>query len=172
MDASRKTFGWRPGAQIGVSAKVAGPELLRLAGDRGVEGLDPKEVVAAAKAKTSPLHRALYRLSDDVAAYQHRLLLARNMLNSLVVTVTIDNQPPLQYRPFVSLGDGKGYRSALAIEMDDDLRERRIENALGYLTAARKILAEAKGFSEVVQALTRLEARVEQKRQKRGRRAA
>ena len=174
MDARNATFGWRPGSRIRVPAKVAGPELLRLAGDRGVEGLDPKKVVASARPTTSPLHKAIYRLSDGQAAYQHRLEIARDMLSSLVVTMTIEDRAPIQYRPFVSLQDGKGYRSAVAVEADDDLRVRRIENALRYLDAARRMLAEAKGFADVCQALLRIQARLDRRRHaaKRARRAA
>jgi hypothetical protein len=160
------TFAWRPGSHITARASIVGPELLRLAGDRGVEGLDAKEVVEAARPRSSPLHAAIYKLNDGAAAYQHRLHLARMMLNSLIVVVTIDKQDPIQYRPFVSIGDGLGYRSSVAVEGDEDLREQRVATALGYLRAARKMLAEAHGFSVVVVALTRIEARIERGTQK------
>lgn len=167
MAAESKTYRWREGSRITVPAAVAGPEIERIAAGRGVEGVTPEEVVASARSVRSPLHAAIYKMKTSEAAQQHRLHLARVLLGSLIVVVTIEDQPVVTYRPMVNLRDGKGYRSSVAVERDEDLRAQRVENALGYLRAARKVLAEVRGFADVVLQLSAIEARVERKRKRR-----
>lgn len=163
-----KTYSWVDGARIGVKADLAGPELERLAAKLSttVDGLPAEEVVKAAAPKSSPLHEAIFKLDDREAALEYRLERARLICRSFVVSVTIEGREPVSYRPFVNLQDGKGYRSSIAVEKDEDLREQRIENAIGYVQAARRVLAEAKGFADVVEALSAIESRIQKKRKR------
>lgn len=54
--------------------------------------LTPEAVVDDAKDPSSPFHARIYRESDSEAAYQHRLDIARQIIRSVRVNVTVDNR--------------------------------------------------------------------------------
>lgn len=163
--ASGKTYEWVAGARISIKPDLAGPELERIAANLSttVDGIPAEAIVKAAKPKSSPLHDEIYKLDTREAAHEYRLERARLLCRSFVVRVTIEGREPFNYRPFVNLKDGVGYRSSITVENDTDLRERRIENALGYLQSARRVLAEARGFEDIVATITTIEARIQKK---------
>jgi len=54
--------------------------------------LTPEAVVKDAEDPSSPLHTKIFRESDQVAAYQRRLELARQLIRSLRVNVMVDQR--------------------------------------------------------------------------------
>lgn len=52
----------------------------------------PEAVVDDAKDPSSPFHSTIFREDDAEAAYQHRLELARGLIRSVRVNVTVDNR--------------------------------------------------------------------------------
>lgn len=71
------------------AARIIGPELQRLASGKE-EPLEPREVVASAKRKRSPLH-PFFEWDDHVAADAWRISQARHMLACVEVKVITKN---------------------------------------------------------------------------------
>lgn len=100
------TYYWRKGFQHrGVDPEVAGEELERIKEQAGA--IEPADVVSAAKAKSSPLHK-LFEWNNDLAAEQHRLQQARSLIASVAIKVTGPKSEPVMVRAFVSVPDDEG----------------------------------------------------------------
>lgn len=156
---SQPKFVYSKGYRAKVPAKIVGPELLRLAGDRGLGGLTPKEIVNAAKAKRSPIHR-VFEWNDSVAGEHYRLQQARLLIGNLRILVVYANREPLIHRVFVNLEDGIGYRSSVAVEQNASARARLIELVMGDLRQAQTRLAALQDFSGIVRELAVIEQRL------------
>jgi hypothetical protein len=86
---------WREGFSVrGLSAKRAREEIERIRARKG-GSVQPEDVVAAARAKASPLHAA-FCWDDTKAARLYRLTQARNVLSAIIV-VHKDEGPARQY---------------------------------------------------------------------------
>lgn len=72
--------------KLAIQARLT--ELTQLGNGR----LTPESVVDDAKNEDSPLHSHIFRETDGEAAYQHRLDLARQLIRSVRVNVTIDQR--------------------------------------------------------------------------------
>jgi len=156
MAKAQEVFAYAPGFHARVSAAIVGPALLKLAGDRGIEALHPREFVEDAKNPTSPYH-AVFDWDDKTAAAAYRLRQAQDILRNLRIRVVYEDSKPQLYRPFVSLQDGKGYRSAVAVHGDTQARARLIQLALADVQSARDRLAAIRGFGSVVRLLVSIE---------------
>lgn len=150
---------WVDGYRSKLPAKVAGPALLKLAGDRGLEGLPAAEIVEAASHPASPLH-AGFEWDNTEAARQYRLEQARAMARSIRIVVTLVGGAPKEVRLFVNLNDNAGYRSTVAVQKDSDSRERLVMLALGEVRSARARLANIRGYGAIVKKLAKIEAEI------------
>lgn len=90
------------------SAEVAGEVCKRLA--ESEEGLTPKTLVEASRARTAPLHNE-FEWNDDIAAEKYREEQAASIIRHLII-VRVDQEEPKHYkdRSFVFTGSQKtGY---------------------------------------------------------------
>ena len=121
-------FAYAEGYRARVPADVAGPALLELAGDRGLEGLPASEVVASARPEQSPLHD-VFEWDDATAAEEYRLEQARGLVRSVCVVVTGDDGVETRHHLFVNLRDGEGYRRVIEVRRDAPSYERLVDLA-------------------------------------------
>lgn len=100
-------------------------------GDR----ITPKDVVAKAKPKSSPIHH-LFEWDDTAAAHRFRLFQARNHINRLEVVILVDNKERATkaYHSVVIQEDDERpervYASMVEIQKSPNLAEQAIQNAL------------------------------------------
>lgn len=96
-------YQWRAGLSFPVKAEDVVPRLVALRKRKGA--LAPSDVVADAKAKTSPLHPC-FEWKDSAAADQWRLLQARNLIGALVMVADDADENAEPVRCFVSVNRG------------------------------------------------------------------
>ena len=149
-------FAYAEGYRARVPADVAGPALLELAGDRGLEGLPASEVVASARPEQSPLHD-VFEWDDATAAEEYRLEQARGLVRSVCVVVTGDDGVETRHHLFVNLRDGEGYRRVIEVRRDAPSYERLVDLALADLKSAREWLSEVKGLDAVTRQIASIE---------------
>lgn len=105
-------------------------ELQRLALEHG--GIvQPEAVVDAARDEQNPLH-SQFEWDDSIAAHQHRLWQARQLLARIVVTM--DQKPAQQM--FVSVTTDRregGYRLLTDVMSSDELRAQLLLDAKGEM---------------------------------------
>jgi len=140
------------GAKRKIRDDEAAAELRRIQGERG-GSLLPADVVEAASAPESPLHR-FFDWEDSEAAFKWRLHQARNLINAIVIVETRSGR---EIFAFVSLVDdrqaGEGYRETLVVLADPDLRARALEQALREARSWAQRYADLQELSEVFAAL-------------------
>lgn len=88
-------YSWRDEEKFAVAAQRVGERLAAIAEDEG-GALHPRDVVADARHETSPLH-PLFEWDDRKAAVAHRLTQAREIIGSIVVHVTGEEDSTLHY---------------------------------------------------------------------------
>lgn len=88
-------YSWRDEEKFAVAAQRIGERLAAIAEDEG-GALHPRDVVADARQPTSPLH-PLFEWDDRKAAVAHRLTQARDIIGSIVVHVTGEEDSTLHY---------------------------------------------------------------------------
>lgn len=158
-------YKWRAGFRAPVKAEDAIPRLVALRKRKGA--LAPSDVVADARAKTSPLHEC-FEWKDSVAAEQYRLLQARQLIGALVMLPddAADDAEPV--RCFVSVNrnaedsDESDYTplNVLMREMATDpetrqqMLDRAIRAALTLRTQYGHLLPE---LGELFEAINHLE---------------
>jgi hypothetical protein len=125
-------------------------ELTRLA-DQNKGVLLPEKVIKAAEPKDSILHKH-FQWNDTKAAHEYRLDQARMLIRATVRYVTIDgDRRPV--RVFISLtndrNNGRGYRTAVNVFSNKDLRRRLIEDALAELQSFEKKYNHLRELSEI-----------------------
>jgi hypothetical protein len=135
----KKAYAWRNGTRFGGSDPQAVGEAVAILGSPTAERL-----VDAAKAKGSPLH-SLFEWDDSVAAGEHRLETARNVMRSLVITVVIEEvADPVEIRAFeavtVESGEAKAYVPTMKVMGNDEWREEVIGRLRGDLVSAKRQL--------------------------------
>lgn len=115
---------------------VAALEAVRQANDRGI--LLPKEVIAAAKDKNSPLHSE-FTWDDKKAANKCREIEARQLIRAVVVYLP---QVDSKCRGYLSIPtdriSGGGYRSTPEAIGDDNMRTALIEEVRQKLLTMKK----------------------------------
>lgn len=128
-------YEFREGSRVrGVDAEAAGRELERIR--RHSDGrLEPEAVVATAAHTDSPLHPA-FEWDDEMAAVEHRLNQARNLIRSIRIVdpTTGDEKPQFVY---VKLGPSEGYyQSSAVIVRSLSEWQHAVEAAIGKLDGA------------------------------------
>jgi hypothetical protein len=120
--------------------------------------LTPDLVLADARNPDSVLHK-LFEWDDDVAAHQHRLFQARQIITSVRVVVTTEKRKisTVYYVRDPEAGSGEqGYVSIDKLKTSDDLARESIvmefSRAEAHLQRAR-LHAEALGLDDQVQPL-------------------
>lgn len=101
--------------------------------------LIPEQIVAAAKAKSSPLH-SQFEWDDGEAAHQFRIYQARALIR--VYVTVFDADGPKESRAYVSLtsdrSGGGGYRAMVDVLHDKDMRAMLLEDARADMVAFKK----------------------------------
>lgn len=152
---------WKSGTQHKVKAEVAHAaiELIR---KRNGGAATATEVVEAAKAKRNPLHQE-FEWDDSVAANEHRLNQARELLRHLVVVrddVTTD-RPQRVYQvvrqPQEDATAGERikhvYRTTEDVMADADLRAELLGRALRELISIRTRYRDLQELAVVLRAI-------------------
>jgi hypothetical protein len=97
--------------------------------------LTPQAVVAAARKKTSALHK-YFTWSQKEAAEKYLLWEARRVIIAYV-TVEITSSGPVKTRGYVSLTtdrvNGGGYRAVSDVLSDDEMAQQMLDDALAEL---------------------------------------
>lgn len=118
--------------------------------------LDPVDVVAAARAKSSPLHD-FFTWDNTEAAEQYRLIEARKLIQ-----VHVDVLPGMteSVQTWVSLrsdrSTGGGYRTIATVMSRKELRDMLLKDALSDLDTWRKKYATLKELAVVFAAHDKL----------------
>ena len=100
----------------------------------------PDQIVDKAQDNSSPIHK-YFEWDDTEAARQHRLFQARNIINHLLVEITIDGEKRMTkafHSVDIMMGDetvDRKYASVEIIVQDKDLKEQVIKRALEEVNA-------------------------------------
>jgi len=144
-----------------INPQVVGETVERIADDEGV--CTPGRLVEEARDEQSTLH-PLFTWPDDAAAEKWRAHEARNVMNSLTVTVVSEGKS-LRGPAFISVGhtrqagiSGEGYRPVRVVLANDVLAQEALQDALSRMRAIRQRYAHLAALAEVWQALDRVEA--------------
>lgn len=114
-------------------ATVVGRELSRL--EEAYGELKPEHVVAAARSRTSPLHR-YFTWNRDKAHERLLCVEARYLIRSVRVVVVLKEGGPAQRMPLlVRLTEDHGYRGTLRVLSEESSRSRLLAQALRELNA-------------------------------------
>lgn len=98
-----------------------------------------EDVVAHARASSSPFHGTVYALNDKDAAYEHRLNIARNIINHLEAQITFPDGTRSEFtKAFFSLtksaGQGieidTGFLNTVTVAADPVRRQQVLATAL------------------------------------------
>lgn len=130
-----------------VPADVVGEELINIWKSSG-EQLEPATVVASARAETSPIHPC-FEWRDHVAAEQHRLWQARELIKSVRVVKDDGGSEPLFFH--VSLTETP---AASFYQTGSVLRVEPKQYLAALAEAKRKLDSAAESFQEVQRLLS------------------
>lgn len=90
-------YAWKPGSHLSGDAQIVGEAIAALTHQTA------DAVVAAARAKKSPLHQYIYRESERKAAYARRRDLATYLVRSIVFIERANDPNPPRAFQFVSI---------------------------------------------------------------------
>ena len=134
-------------------------ELNRIASEHG-DRLLAKDVVEAAKPKSSPLH-SKFCWDDTEAARKYRLDQARDLIQVYVTLIPFEDGKPKAVRAWVSLTpdrvDGSGYRRTVTVLSTESLRAVLVADAIADMKLFRKKYSTIVGLAEVFEAMTKAE---------------
>lgn len=150
-------YQWKPEARIKIDAQSAGEEMERIR-VRNNGRLEPRAVLKAAKAKSSPFHNH-FEWDDQIAAGQYRLAQAGHLIRC--IEVTIEDQPQTKpIRAFVSVirDEDRSYTSVAHAMSDAELREQVIKQAWAELAAWKARHAELIEFARVFAVIEEVKA--------------
>ena len=115
--------------------------------------LKAKDLVEAARAKTSVLHKLIWKDDDPTAAYKHRLALARAIMTTVQIKVNETNTPA-----FIHLRSSPGYIPARAVFADVDATAQFVKlaknEALSFYRKWQRVRTAA-GLSLIFDAVER-----------------
>jgi hypothetical protein len=138
---------------------IIAAELQRLAGEHGGV-LQPSVVVESARDPQSPLH-SNFEWDDTQAAHQWRLEQARNLIRVVVRFEQVGDKA-VPVRVFVSLspdrkGDDGGYRLAVDVFSDAELRRQLLVDARAEMQRFRNKYQSLAELAQVFEAMDRVE---------------
>lgn len=142
-------YSWRPEAHIKIDAQRAGEEMERIR-VRQNGRLESKDVVKAAKPKSSPLHPH-FEWDDRAAADAYRVTQAGYLIRSIQVEIAKPTGELAPIRAFVSVvrDEDRSYTSVEHAMSDDELRQQVVQQAWSELQSWRKRHAELVEFAKV-----------------------
>lgn len=149
-------YGCRPGSRVSIDAQAAGKELERIERKEGT--LSPESVLAQARSSNSALH-AHFEWDDSVAAEQHRLGQAGELIRSITVDLTRSNiEPAKPTRAFVSVeqNGARAYVGTARAMSDTELRQQVLARALDELRQFRRKYGELKELAALFAAMDRI----------------
>jgi hypothetical protein len=122
-------FKFRDGGTIrnGVTAEDTWRELQRIAAEHGGE-LKPGDAVEEAEPEDAVLHNH-FEWDDSVAAHEHRLGQARQLIRSVVVVESTESTEPIDCMVNIRVDDGRAYKQAINIATNTS----EVESARQYL---------------------------------------
>jgi hypothetical protein len=147
-------YAWRPGSQHKVAADVVAMEIDRLTSENGGKRIDANGFLAASSSPTSPVYPE-FNWDDSAAAHEFRLQQARNILNSLQVTIERPNGGAITVPLMVtvekpgSAGRKQDYTNLAWAMSDEDLRTEVLRNALRELAAFKRKYATLSELAQV-----------------------
>ncbi|WP_312687987.1 hypothetical protein [Brevundimonas nasdae] len=151
-------YAWRPGSRVSIDADKAGRELARI--EKAAGELTPTAVLERARSANSSLHDH-FEWDDSVAAAQHRLSQAGELIRSITVDVTHSNiEPAKSVRAFVSVErpSGRAYMGVQRAMSDEEIRKQVLARAWAELTSFRQRYADLEELAVVFSAMDRLKA--------------
>lgn len=151
-------YAWRPGSRVSIDADKAGRELARIEKSEGE--LTPTAVLDRARSANSSLH-GHFEWDDSVAAEQHRLSQAGDLIRSITVDVTHSNiEPAKTVRAFVSVQrpTGRFYMGTERAMADVDIRKQVLQRAWSELSSFRQRYADLEELAGVFAAMDKAKA--------------
>lgn len=148
-------YAWRPGSRVSIDADKAGRELARIEKSEGE--LTPTAVLDRARSANSSLH-GHFEWDDNIAAEQHRLSQAGELIRSIVIDVTHSNvEPPKATRAYVSVQreSGRSYVATQTAMSDVELRRQVLDRAWAELEAFRRKYGDMQELAKVFAAMDR-----------------
>jgi hypothetical protein len=136
----------------GVNPQTVGETIELIRKKKG--SVTPEMLVAAAKAKASPIH-GCFTWNDKEAGKLRRLDEARYLLRMVTVEVETDNEP-IVTRAFVSISDSTEYTTIEAAMSDEDMRAQLLMQAKKELRSFKQKYAQLKELSQVFEAINRI----------------
>lgn len=150
------------GRKYAIKPQIVGSAVARIA-SRNDGVCHPEDLVAAARNETSQLHK-LFTWDDTAAAGKWRTHEARMVINSLVVTITVNDQE-VKAPAFCSVGGPghseqaeKGYRPVSVVVADPEFRQDALDDVMQKLQALRSRYAAIEALSPVWDALDKIAA--------------
>lgn len=126
---------------------------------KGGGRLTAEAVVKDAESKKSPLHARIFRDSDSEAAHQYRLDLARELIRSVRVNVTVDRRAISVVGYVHDPGDSKsGYVPTISLVNE---RERAKEAIMREFARIESIIARSREIADVLDLRGQLESMLE-----------
>lgn len=149
---------WVRGSKLSGDPSKCYAEIERIKKKNGgsVKAID---LVEAAKPRNNPMHKDIYRLSDNDAVLQHRLDVARKMLRSVeVVYEEAPDKPVKAYEvitepPKMDMPERKVYKSTKEILADQDMRDELLGRAIRDAIAYKRRYAILQELSQVFMAI-------------------
>lgn len=159
---ARKSYEWKEGCRVGnlPDAKDAHKELERIKRKHGK--IEPGIVVDEARHEDHIFHEAIFNMSDRDAARQHRIHIAREIINSVRIVRIIDDTP-VKRIAFVSVRDEDGeraYQDIDTVTSSPALRESALMDALAYIKGFQRRYAELDELQPIFDAANEVYDRV------------
>lgn len=156
---SVKKYSWKAGRHPAVSAQKVGQWLETLPDRR------PETIIQAARARKSPVHVFFWSLDEKQAAMEHRLLLARLMLASLLtvdVVVYDRKQKPrtIEYQTIVHSSREGSYDYMEDAMSDPDKRGFLLAQAMAELQATKRRYQHLSELAVVFSTIERVSKRI------------
>ena len=119
----------------------------RIVEELGVDGqiATPERIVEDAKSENSPMNCIIFEDSDDVAAYKHRIQIARQLVNSVsweIVTPKETENGVVQevtiVKAMTHISGQEGYQQTAYVYQDPVKLDQHIQDAIMYLRQFQK----------------------------------
>lgn len=155
--APATAYEWREGARFGIDANEAGQALEQIGQESG-GAITPEAVVDAARHPDHPLHRA-FTWDDTEAAEAWRKAEARQLINSIRVTVTGKDEPPkVSYLSVTVRDQGRAYLPASVVMSDAEYRAQALADAFTALEGWQRRYRNLQELADVNAAIDRAKA--------------
>lgn len=147
-------YTWRPGSQIRIDPGKAGREMEAVRREND-GALTPQSLLERARSANSAVHDH-FEWDDGIAAEQHRLSQASDLIRAIAIDITRSNvEPPKPIRAFVSVERQgvRSYTSTVHALSDADLRRQVLEKAFADLEVWRQKHADLVEFARIFAAI-------------------